>query len=55
MIWHHKKYGNKNFFGRYSRINTERVFELVHMSNGKMKVVTFESWQMAKALGWVSK
>ena len=55
MIWHHKKYGKLNFFGRYVRISGERVFELVNARDGKFKVITFESWQAAKALGWVSK
>lgn len=55
MIWSHKKYGNLNFFGRYSWLSGERVFELVNARNGKFKVITFESWQAAKSLGWKAK
>lgn len=53
-VWHHKKYGKKNFYGRYVRLKGERVFELVNVMNGIEKVVTFESWQAAKALGWTN-
>jgi hypothetical protein len=47
-MWSHKKHG-KNFKGKYSFKSGERVFEL---TNGK-RTISFESWQMAKSLGWV--
>lgn len=52
-VWKNKKYKKKHFVGYYQWFNGERVFELVHWSNGKMIRKTFESWQAAKALGWV--
>jgi hypothetical protein len=49
-MWINKKY-KLEFKGSYSRLNGERVFNL---TSGK-KTYTFESWQMAKKLGWVRK
>ena len=52
-MWKNKKYKSE-FKGSYawlgnSSTREERVFQL---TNGK-KTYTFESWQMAKKLGWV--
>lgn len=47
-IWSNPKYKG-TFTGFYQELNGERVFNL---SNGK-KVFTFESFQMAKKLGWI--
>lgn len=47
-MWQHKKYKSK-FKGSYTYHRGERVFEL---NNGR-KRYTFESWQMAKKLGWI--
>lgn len=46
-MWTHKKF-KKLFRGYYTRLKGERVFNL---TNGK-RTITFESWQMAKKLGW---
>jgi hypothetical protein len=51
-MWSNKKYGKKLFKGSYYiyRLNSsERLFNL---TDGK-RVISFESWQAAKALGWV--
>lgn len=34
--------------GRYVKVGGDRVFQLV----GLKKIYSFESWQMAKRLGW---
>lgn len=49
-MWTHKtKFKGKQFKGKYEWDNDgERVFVL---TCGKRKI-TFESWQMAKNLGW---
>jgi hypothetical protein len=48
--WTHKKFKTK-FYSRYVRTKSgDRVFELVHSKTGR--IITFESWQMAKKLGW---
>lgn len=47
--WSHNKHG-KGFVGTYERLNGERVFNL---SNGK-KTFTFESYQLAKLVGWLT-
>lgn len=48
-MWTHKKFGKKPFVGRYERDkDAERVFVL---RRGKRKI-SFESWQMAKKVGW---
>lgn len=51
-IWkNRKKHGDKQFKGYYVRdLKGERNFVLDY-KNG-MRRVTFESWQMAKSLGW---
>jgi hypothetical protein len=45
--WNHKKF-KKPFMGYYTRLKGERVLNL---TNGT-RTITFESWQMAKRLGW---
>lgn len=49
-MWINKKFKTK-YWGHYSYHKGERVFEL---TNGS-RTITFESWQMAKKLGWVLK
>lgn len=51
-MWMNKKYGKKQFKGSYVKLKGERVFELT-FANKEVKTITFESWQMAKKLGWV--
>lgn len=60
-MWTNKKHGKKQFKGRYV-INdikytgkAERVFTLMTWKkDGTLgRVISFESWQAAKALGWV--
>ena len=50
--WKNKK--RKTLFSsKYERdIKGERIFVLTAIS-GQYKRITFESWQMAKKLGWV--
>ena len=50
-MWkHNKKYKGKEFKGSYERdAKKERVFVLTY----KKRRITFESWQMAKKLGWM--
>ena len=48
--WSHKKHGT-GFVGTYERLNGERVFNL---SNSK-KTFTFESYQLAKLVGWIAE
>jgi hypothetical protein len=48
--WTHKKQKGE-WFGCYQWLEGERVFTLY---NGK-RGITFESWQQAKALGWINK
>ena len=53
-MWKNKKY-DYFFEGRYERdVEGERVFTLRSFSVKKrdQKKFTFESWQMAKKLGW---
>lgn len=57
-MWTHKKRGKKTFKGTYLIIPVsrgyplqERVFQLIC---GDL-IVSFESWQAAKKLGWVKK
>lgn len=48
-IWKHKtKYRRREYTGSYRKCRGERTFVL---TCGK-HVVSFESWQAAKALGW---
>lgn len=50
--WKNKKFHGRQFQGNYYRVwNGQRVFEL----SNKNKTITFESWQMAKELGWKRK
>lgn len=50
--WTHKtKFKNKKFFGFYTRTDGERIFNLKQV--GGDRVVTFESFQAARLLGWV--
>ena len=53
-IWNHKKYGKKEYTGRYGfDMKTGRVFVLMgKLSNGKDNNIVFESHESAKALGW---
>ena len=63
-MWKHKKFKNKVFTGSYEVFTTlktkvkERVFMLTSKPTGKdnkfMKI-SFESWQAAKAAGWVKE
>jgi hypothetical protein len=46
-MWTNKKY-KAAFKGSYQRTTNDRVFTL---TAGK-KVISFESWQQAKKLGW---
>jgi hypothetical protein len=52
-MWKHKTmHKNQKFKGRYKRMGYgDRVFELVNIKTGR--VITMESWQMAKKLGWI--
>lgn len=53
--WKHKiKKPNLFYRGSYSYHRGERVFELKRLFGNK-RTITFESWQMAKKLGWVLK
>lgn len=56
-VWTNPKYGKKEFSSQYSRLNGERVFELLYLTGfaRTSKTFTFESWQMAKQVGWVRK
>jgi hypothetical protein len=47
------KFKGQQFKGRYNRTKKgeERVFELVNIKTGR--VISFESWQMAKKNSWV--
>ena len=52
-VWEHKsKFKGKPFKGSYSFHRGERVFELTQITIGKKRVITFESHQAAKNLGW---
>lgn len=52
-MWTHKKYGKRNYKGSYDFKSGEREFKLVGKdSKGKIHIISFESWQAAKALGW---
>lgn len=53
-MWTNKKFVNE-FKGGYVFIEGERVFKLSGIHNRKNRIITFESWQMAKKLGWVKK
>jgi ABC-type tungstate transport system permease subunit len=50
-MWVHPKH-KATYRGRYNRTKKglERVFELVNSKTGR--VISFESWQMAKRQGW---
>lgn len=57
-MWSHKKHGKKNFTGTYSFQKVkrpypyqERIFQLVCGD----KIISFESWQAAKKMGWIKK
>lgn len=50
-MWTHKKYPKREFKGYYRYFYGERVFEL----SDKKRTITFESWQMAKSMGWRKK
>lgn len=55
-IWtNKKKFGKREFVGSYTRItkNGERNFVLT-ATNGTREI-SFESYQAAKALGWIKK
>lgn len=58
-MWTHKKYGNTKWKGSYGTDNRgERVFYLTKWGDSpvtKFRNITFESWQMAKKLGWVKE
>jgi len=48
--WTHKKFKSP-FYSRYVRTKSgDRIFELVNLKSAR--VISFESWQMAKKLGW---
>lgn len=47
-MWTHEKYKTP-FKSSYVFTHDDRVFQL---TNGK-RVISFESWQQAKAQGWV--
>lgn len=47
-MWMHPKVKGK-FKGHYRLHRGERVFDLV----SDARTITFESWQMAKKLGWM--
>ena len=54
-IWKHEtKFKNKKFFGFYGRTSedsySERIFSLKEI--GGKRIISFESFQMAKKLGW---
>lgn len=50
-MWTHSKHKNRRYLGSYKQItHEERVFQLFHINSGHL--VTFESWQMAKMMGW---
>lgn len=52
-VWTNKKHPGHKYEGSYSRLRGERVFELTR-TNGNRRI-TFESWQMAKKMGWRKK
>ena len=48
-MWNHKsKHRGKFFKGRYIYVKKERVFQLA----AGARIISFESWQMAKTMGW---
>lgn len=51
--WYHKKYLKHAYVGVYVDAAGDRALQLRRGSVGKKHVVTFESWQQAKKLGWV--
>jgi hypothetical protein len=52
-LWKNKKYPG-TYYGTHARdADGERVFILKRVE--KARRITFESWQAAKALGWVKK
>jgi len=60
-MWKHKKIKG-NFKGSYEYLTfknkmRERVFMLTSekSKNGSFRRVSFESWQEAKAFGWIKK
>jgi len=56
-IWTNKKFGKKQFTSHYWKDTAgERVFILIYkFKKGGAREITFESWQMAKALGWIKQ
>lgn len=48
--WTHKKYGKRKYYGYYRYVDNEREFLLVH--GDTQHIITFESHEAAKALGW---
>jgi hypothetical protein len=50
-IWHHAKHKGDYESCYTYYIRTERIFQLTKGSH----VVSFESWQAAKKLGWVKQ
>lgn len=55
QMWTHKKYGKTKWIGSYGTDNRgERVFYLTKdiKPGRKHRNISFESWQMAKDLGW---
>lgn len=52
--WTHKKFGKQTFTSFYVR-DREGERNFVLYSQGKFRRITFESWQMAKKLGWKNK
>lgn len=53
-VWTNKKYANRKYTGAYKKaVANERNFILSgELKNGKVHTVSFESWQMAKSMGW---
>jgi hypothetical protein len=45
-----KNLKTKKFFGSYNFSTGERIFNLKEV--GGKRLISFESWQMAKKLGW---
>lgn len=54
-VWRNrKKYSKRQYIGSYQRNRSnERNFILSYIfKNGKSHNISFESWQMAKEIGW---
>lgn len=62
-VWTNSKYQNKEFEGGYQfnsiphtgTIERTFVLKLWDKQGALKKVISFESWQQAKALGWLKK